>query len=161
VQKLAQLIGEVSAASDEQSKGIEQIGTAVTQMDKLTQSNAANAEESASASEELAAQAKELGDMVQVLVGIVKGAGAQNAGAQGPASAGFASRSLPRAAAPMAASHKGGKTAPKPRDWAPVGHGKPSPARPIAKPSQAIAANGHAVRAEQVIPMDDADLKDF
>jgi cell pole-organizing protein PopZ len=70
VQKLSQLIGEVSAASDEQSKGIEQIGTAVTEMDKLTQSNAANAEESASASEELAAQAKELGEMVQILVGI-------------------------------------------------------------------------------------------
>jgi methyl-accepting chemotaxis protein len=73
VSKLTQLIGEVSAASEEQSKGIEQIGTAVTEMDKLTQSNAANAEESASASEELAAQAKELGDMVQILVGIVKG----------------------------------------------------------------------------------------
>ena len=79
VQKLTQLIGEVSAASQEQSKGIEQIGTAVTQMDKLTQSNAANAEESASASEELAAQAKELGDMVQMLVGIVKGAAARGA----------------------------------------------------------------------------------
>jgi methyl-accepting chemotaxis protein len=102
VQKLAQLIGEVSAASEEQSKGIEQIGTAVTQMDKLTQSNAANAEESASASEELAAQAKELGDMVQVLVGIVKGAGAQVA---------------------AYASSNSGRVVSKPRgDWAPVAH---------------------------------------
>jgi methyl-accepting chemotaxis protein len=76
VQKLAQLIGEVSAASDEQAKGIEQIGTAVTQMDKVSQGNAASAEESASASEELFAQAKELGEMVTVLVGIVRGGGA-------------------------------------------------------------------------------------
>jgi methyl-accepting chemotaxis protein len=158
VQKLAQLIGEVSAASEEQSKGIEQIGTAVTQMDKLTQSNAANAEESASASEELAAQAKELGDMVQVLVGIVKGAGAQN-----PASASYTpSKPLPRAAAPIAAPHKAAKIASKPRgDWAPVGHGKPAKAKPNGQPSHVVAANGHAVHPEQVIPMDDADLKDF
>jgi methyl-accepting chemotaxis protein len=159
VQKLAQLIGEVSAASDEQSKGIEQIGTAVTQMDKLTQSNAANAEESASASEELAAQAKELGDMVQVLVGIVKGAGAQNA--QGLASAAYASRPMPRAATPIAASQKGGKAASKSRDWAPVGQGKTGPIRSKARPSNAVAVNGNTLRPEQVIPMDDADLKDF
>ena len=73
VQKLAQLIGEVSAASEEQAKGIEQIGIAVSLMDKVTQGNAASAEESASASEELSAQARELGDMVNVLLGIVKG----------------------------------------------------------------------------------------
>jgi methyl-accepting chemotaxis protein len=64
VQKLSNLIGEVSAASEEQAKGIEQIGTAVSQMDKLSQANAANAEESASASEELSAQSKELAVMV-------------------------------------------------------------------------------------------------
>ena len=86
VQKLAQLIGEVSAASDEQAKGIEHIGTAMTQMDKVTQSNAASAEESASASEELFAQAKELGDMVNVLVGIVNGAGTASKHAHRPAS---------------------------------------------------------------------------
>ena len=76
VHKLSQLIGEVSSASTEQAKGIEQIGTAVTQMDKLTQSNAANAEESASASEELSAQANELNDIVDSLILMVKGASA-------------------------------------------------------------------------------------
>jgi methyl-accepting chemotaxis protein len=80
VRKLSRAIGEVSAASGEQSKGIEQIGTAVIQMDKLTQANAATAEESASASKELAAQPRDLKDMVAVLVGIVKGsAGAGSA----------------------------------------------------------------------------------
>ncbi len=73
VRGLAQLIGEVSSASDEQAKGIEQIGNAMTEMDKVTQSNAASAEESAAASEQLFAQAKELGDIVETLVGIVKG----------------------------------------------------------------------------------------
>src|SRR5690606_22975520 len=83
VQKLTQLIGEVSTASQEQTKGIEQIGTAVTEMDKLTQSNAANAEESASASEEVAAQAPERGVTVAIPVGAVNGAGSQGATASG------------------------------------------------------------------------------
>ncbi|MDB5050892.1 MAG: hypothetical protein JWO30_3963 [Fibrobacteres bacterium] len=73
VQKLSQLIGEVSSASVEQAKGIEQIGTAVTRMDKLTQSNAANAEESASASEELTSQAEELNELINTLMIMIKG----------------------------------------------------------------------------------------
>jgi methyl-accepting chemotaxis protein len=73
VQKVAQLIGEVSAASQEQSQGIDQVNTAVAQMDKVTQSNAANAEESASASEELSGQAQNLNAMVNQLMGIVGG----------------------------------------------------------------------------------------
>lgn len=162
VQKLAQLIGEVSAASEEQSKGIEQIGTAVTQMDKLTQANAANAEESASASEELAAQARELGDMVKVLVGIVKGEGAR----ESFASAGPSGRALPHAAAPKA--HFDHKPAPRtapPKahgpDWAAVPKGKSAGAKSPASAALAHASNGHGPRPEQVIPMDDADLKEF
>ena len=73
VRKLAQLIGDVSAASDEQAKGIGQIGSAVTEMDRVTQSNAASAEESASASEELYSQAKDLAGMVTSLISIVSG----------------------------------------------------------------------------------------
>ena len=45
------LVGEIATASREQSEGITQVNLAVTQMDKVTQSNAASAEESASASE--------------------------------------------------------------------------------------------------------------
>ncbi|HEY3325190.1 MAG TPA: methyl-accepting chemotaxis protein [Planctomycetota bacterium] len=73
-QKVTQLISEVAAASEEQSKGIDQVNIAVSQMDKVTQSNAANAEESASASEELSAQAGELGALVKVLLAMVRGA---------------------------------------------------------------------------------------
>jgi methyl-accepting chemotaxis protein len=90
VRKLAQINGEVSAASEEQSKGIEQIGKAVTQMDKVTQANAASAEESASASEELFAQAHEMGDMVSALTAVVEGAdsaSAASASAAGPSKA--------------------------------------------------------------------------
>lgn len=50
--KVGELVGEIAAASQEQSKGIDQVNSVVAEMDKITQTNAANAEESASASEE-------------------------------------------------------------------------------------------------------------
>ncbi len=62
--KVNDLISEIAAASEEQSKGIEQVNTAVAQMDKVTQQNAANSEESASSSEELSSQAEELQGMI-------------------------------------------------------------------------------------------------
>ncbi|MFW5784755.1 MAG: methyl-accepting chemotaxis protein [Chitinispirillaceae bacterium] len=71
--KVAGLIGEISAASKEQAQGIDEINSAVAQMDQVTQSNASTAEESASASEELSAQANELKEMVDQLVAIVDG----------------------------------------------------------------------------------------
>ena len=61
--KVNDLVAEIAAASDEQSTGAEQINTAVGQMDQVTQAAAANAEESAAASEELNAQAGELRSM--------------------------------------------------------------------------------------------------
>jgi len=73
VQKVTVLINEISAASDEQAKGVEQINQAMSQMDKVTQENASNAEESAAASEELNAQAQELKVTVQNLQQIVGG----------------------------------------------------------------------------------------
>ncbi|MFA6286591.1 MAG: methyl-accepting chemotaxis protein [Opitutaceae bacterium] len=54
------LVADVATASQEQSEGLAQINVAITQMDKVTQSNAANAEETASAAEELNAQSEEL-----------------------------------------------------------------------------------------------------
>jgi methyl-accepting chemotaxis protein len=68
-----ELAGKVAIASQEQSQGIEQVNMAVTQMDKVTQSNAANAEESASAAEELNAQADALKDAVAELLQMVDG----------------------------------------------------------------------------------------
>jgi methyl-accepting chemotaxis protein len=71
--KANDLVGEIAMASNEQSQGIEQINTAVGQMDQVTQSNAANAEESASAAEELSSQAEELNSMVAQLRQMVGG----------------------------------------------------------------------------------------
>ncbi|MCW8890672.1 MAG: hypothetical protein OQL20_08450, partial [Sedimenticola sp.] len=58
----------------EQSQGIDQVNTAIAQMDKVTQQNAANAEESASASEELSSQAESMNAIVGELVALVGGA---------------------------------------------------------------------------------------
>jgi methyl-accepting chemotaxis protein len=71
--KVGDLVNEIASASSEQAQGIEQVNTAMTQMDKVTQKNAASAEESASASEELSAQAESMKDVVQELVGLVGG----------------------------------------------------------------------------------------
>ncbi len=71
--KVTELIDEVNAASSEQTQGVDQISKAITQLDKVTQGNAANAEESASASEELSSQALELNQMVGELITLVGG----------------------------------------------------------------------------------------
>lgn len=65
INQVSEYISEISAASDEQKKGMLQISTAVSDMESLTQQNAALVEETASASEEMTAQAKELMHLVQ------------------------------------------------------------------------------------------------
>ncbi|MDB5046988.1 MAG: methyl-accepting chemotaxis sensory transducer [Fibrobacteres bacterium] len=163
VQKLSQLIGEVSSASMEQAKGIEQIGTAVTQMDKLTQSNAANAEESASASEELSAQANELNDMVNVLVGIVTGS--TEGGARPARSPAVSGKKPGRAESHKAPEHKqkpaAKSSAPKAQakhDWAAVPNGRAKNGFSNNGRATVLAGGGHP---EEVIPLGDDELKDF
>ncbi|MBN2656084.1 MAG: hypothetical protein JXR86_03430 [Spirochaetales bacterium] len=58
IQKTTHLIQEISASSKEQSQGMSQVNAALTQLDKVTQGNAAAAEEIASTAEELASQAE-------------------------------------------------------------------------------------------------------
>jgi len=65
------LVAEIAAASKEQAQGIGQINASIAQMDKVTQSSAANAEETAAASEELSAQAEQMAGVVGDLAAIV------------------------------------------------------------------------------------------
>jgi methyl-accepting chemotaxis protein len=85
IRQLDSLVAEIATASQEQSQGISQVNTAVTQMDQITQSNAGSAEESASASEELNAQAESLKDTVTNLQELVGGSGRDHAAASAPA----------------------------------------------------------------------------
>jgi methyl-accepting chemotaxis protein len=64
VEQVTTLIKEISAASLEQTQGISQVGDAVTQLDQVTQQNAALVEQSAAAAENLKLQATRLAETV-------------------------------------------------------------------------------------------------
>jgi methyl-accepting chemotaxis protein-1 (serine sensor receptor) len=66
VQRVTDIMGEISAASEEQSGGIDQIARAVTQMDEVTQQNAALVEEAAAAAQSLEDQVKSLKEAVAI-----------------------------------------------------------------------------------------------
>ena len=134
--KISQLVDEIATASEEQAQGISQIGQAVTEMDKVTQSTAANAEESAAASEQLNAQAEQMKGYVEELAAVVGGSGTGQ-------------RSI--AAHSRPAQSSGAKYA-----------ALPAPHKKSAGKEPAVRGQGKkATRPEQVIPMDDGDFKDF
>jgi methyl-accepting chemotaxis protein len=64
VGRVAGIVGEIRTSSAEQANGIDQVTRAMSQVDEVTQSAAASAEESSSAAEELASQAAELASLV-------------------------------------------------------------------------------------------------
>jgi methyl-accepting chemotaxis protein len=66
IRRVTDIMGEISAASIEQSAGVSQVGEAVSQMDQVTQQNAALVEESAAAAESLKTQAQQLVQAVAV-----------------------------------------------------------------------------------------------
>ncbi len=107
IRRVTDIMGEISAASNEQSLGVSQVGEAVTQMDQVTQQNAALVEEMAAAASSLKSQAQEL---VQT-VAVFKVAAGQHD---------YARRSSPAsppvrpAMAPPAPRKLGGSAAPKP-----------------------------------------------
>ncbi|OZI60313.1 methyl-accepting chemotaxis protein [Bordetella genomosp. 11] len=66
VKRVTDIMGEISAASEEQSSGIDQVNRAVSQMDEVTQQNAALVEEAAAAAGSLQEQAQRLAEAVAV-----------------------------------------------------------------------------------------------
>ncbi len=72
-EQVSQLIDKIAGASSDQSQGIEHVNIAVAQMSSITQANACNADDSASASERLSIQVRELNEMINVLVAITQG----------------------------------------------------------------------------------------
>jgi len=77
VRKVDELIAEIAMASKEQSEGIGQVTRAVGEMDRVTQANAATAEETSSAATELNTQTERLRAVIADLTAMVKGAGGQ------------------------------------------------------------------------------------
>ncbi len=134
VVKVSELVGEIAAASREQAQGIDQINTAVSQMDKVTQQTAANAEESASASEELNAQAESMHVSVGDLLKLVDGDGSSNG------------RKIRKTQARPGQAKKTGRIG---------GNASSGTAS-----RQLILAKSKAVKPEEIIPLDD-DFQDF
>jgi methyl-accepting chemotaxis protein len=66
IQRVADIMAEITSASQEQTAGIEQINQAVSQMDNVTQQNAGLVEEAAAASEAMQNQAARLSELVSV-----------------------------------------------------------------------------------------------
>jgi methyl-accepting chemotaxis protein len=135
IKRVTDLMGEISAASNEQAAGVSQIGEAVTQMDQVTQQNAALVEEMAAAASSLKGQAQELVEVVSIF----------NLGSQGDspkhpirsASAALQRQAAPRAAAPRLAP----KVAPKPAAPRPA-LAKPAPAQFKGTATARAAAGG-------------------
>jgi methyl-accepting chemotaxis protein-1 (serine sensor receptor) len=65
IARVTGIVGEIAQASREQSDGIQQVGIAITQMDEVTQQNAALVEESAAAAASLADQARALREVME------------------------------------------------------------------------------------------------
>jgi len=116
VKRVTDIMAEISAASREQSNGIDQVNTAVSQMDKITQQNAALVEEAAAAAKSMEEQTEELSKIVAAFqIGTATGAAAGAAHAAVPVrSAPAAARPVPGAGRPtQAASHPPAKAAKK------------------------------------------------
>jgi methyl-accepting chemotaxis protein len=94
--KVKTLVDEVNLGSQEQARGIEHISRSIAEMDRVTQANAASAEQSASASEQMSAQAESLQSIAQGLRTLV-GGGDDDAGKARPEAA---TRQRTRAATP-------------------------------------------------------------
>jgi methyl-accepting chemotaxis protein len=124
------LVAEIAAASSEQAQGIEQLNRAVTEMDRVTQQNAASAEESASASAELNSEATRLRGMIGELKALVEG-GVHAHDESGPEDA------------PTHPEHEHGTIGMKSKGGSPK------------------IAQGREITPTEMIPMDEADFKDF
>ncbi len=72
--KVESLVSEIAVASDEQARGIDQIGKAVVEMDKVVQRTAANAEESSGSAAEMSGQSQRMQTYVGELTAVINGA---------------------------------------------------------------------------------------
>ena len=125
VQRVTDMIGEITAASSEQSAGVSQVNQAIGNLDQMTQQNAALVEESAAAAQSLREQADQLAQVVSRFK--------VNAASYGPAQAAIGAARATAATAgksPAAAAPRAAVKAPPPKA-----------ARPAAPQVPAVAAS--------------------
>ena len=100
VQRVTDIIGEIRAATSEQSQGIEQVNTAVNQLDQMTQQNSALVEESSAAADSLREQALKLTEVVALFRVSGSSASTPRPPAAARAAAPRAATTLPKAKSP-------------------------------------------------------------
>ncbi|MFP3567251.1 methyl-accepting chemotaxis protein [Paraburkholderia sp. SIMBA_030] len=133
VRRVTDIMGEISAASEEQSGGIEQVNRAVVQMDEVTQQNAALVEQAAAAAASLEDQTRQLQSVVNGWK--VAGGGQTHA----------ATRSVTTAARPQKARSAGMKTTP-------AAKASPQPAAHTATGTAAAVSAAHDAGTARVEP---------
>jgi len=152
IRKLTELVNQTASATNEQSQGIQQVNMALTQLDRVTQSNAASAEETASAAEELTQQAVALKEAVDALLQMVGG--------------NVSVESSTPARVPQATQHTKPATATKapPTPHTPIKSASVEPriraVEAPKKPVQNLLAGGSSKPSSGGIPMD-GDFKDM
>ncbi|MDF2864031.1 MAG: methyl-accepting chemotaxis protein [Achromobacter mucicolens] len=151
VKRVTDIMGEISAASEEQSSGIDQVNRAVSQMDEVTQQNAALVEEAAAAAGSLQEQAQRLAEAVSVFK--------INAGEviEVPARQLAQQRSAPLMAAPKPAQEEPAKPAAQ-AEPAPAPKAAPAPRlTQVARPKPAGATAARPMRRPAARAADAAD----
>ena len=113
VKKVTDIVGEIAAASQEQSAGIDQVNKAVMQLDELTQQNAALVEQAAAASESMGEQADGLNQLIQFFA-VDHGHAAGAAAYEGRPSGGIERRSAERPWTPPPSQPAAAAAAPPP-----------------------------------------------
>ncbi|MDD2712538.1 MAG: methyl-accepting chemotaxis protein [Simplicispira sp.] len=138
VQRVSDLIGEITAASTEQRDGISQVNQAVTNLDQMTQQNAALVEESTAAATAMRDQAQHLAQVVSVFN---VGGSVSKAVVRAPVSAARpAQRMAPVALKKVAAPARAAAAAPARIAHAPTPQPTAKPTRPSAAPAPRLAA---------------------
>jgi methyl-accepting chemotaxis protein len=80
VRQVGGLVSEITSASNEQAQGIDQVNISVSEMDKVVQQNAANAEEIASIAKEMESQAADMKGVVNDMIMLIRGIGKEAEG---------------------------------------------------------------------------------
>ncbi|SFL92299.1 methyl-accepting chemotaxis protein [Rugamonas rubra] len=105
IKQVADIMGEITAATQEQSNGIEEVNQAITQMDEMTQQNAALVEQAAAAAESMQEQAQKLAQAVSIFKLSADGNAPRHAAPQlAPRPAPSKAVAAPRPAAPVRAA---------------------------------------------------------
>lgn len=150
-QKVNELVTEITAASLEQSQGLEQINRAMGHVDSVTQKNAAGAEENSSAAANLKAEATQLIDIVQELTSLVNGDATHSH--SNHSNAGNQKKTTKSSSSAKSPAKKSGSSS----------HSEPSGSGYSKSMKQSANVNSNPfgnIDPSKVIPMDD-DFEDF